>query len=348
MNNVFLNNAWYAVAWSEEIGVQPFDITICGERLLLFRTENGDAVALSGICPHRFAVLAQGERLPGDQVQCPYHGLVFGADGRCTHNPHGPVPGVVRLASYIVEERDSVVWMWVGDADAADTALLPDFSVLVETPERRVVRGRLRTSAHFELITDNLMDLSHVGYLHKDGLGNEAIANGVHDVSVSGTTIQSNRWCPDGAPSPVWSMMYNGYRDNVDHWLDMRWDAPCNMLLDVGVTPTGQPRAAGAGIFGAHILAPETATSTHYIWAASRTFSLDDTQLDQGIAAAIARAFVDEDKPMLEDIQKTMGTRSFNEMRPLIMPFDKGAVFARRMLEDLRAGRKHQAPSAVA
>jgi vanillate O-demethylase monooxygenase subunit len=346
-HHVFLNNAWYAAAWGEEIGFKPFDITICGKRLILFRKENGGVAALSGICPHRFALLGQGERLPGDQVQCPYHGLAFGADGRCVLNPHGPIPGVVRLDNYVVEERDSIVWLWFGEAQAANPALLPDYSMLVETPERRVVRGRLKTGAHFELITDNLMDLSHVGFLHRNGLGNEAIANGVHQVETAGTTIHSNRWCPDGAPTPVWSMMYGGYRGNVDHWLDMRWDAPCNMLLDVGVTPVGQPRAAGVSIFGAHILTPETATSTHYLWAASRVFGLDSAELDQGITAASEHAFVMEDKPMLEDVQRVMGARGFNEMKPLIMPFDKGAVLARRLVDDLRAGRRRQAPSAT-
>ena len=339
MPDSYLQNSWYAAAWSHEVGEAPFDITICGARLVLLRKENGDVAAISGICPHRFAPLALGQRVAGDGVQCPYHGLVFGAEGRCIGNPHGPLPNV-RLATYHAVERHSIIWIWMGQAAAADAALIPDFSIMADAPGRRVIRGRLLTNAHFELVTDNLLDLSHVGFLHKDGLGNEAIAKGVHKVTVAGTTIQSNRWCPDAPPSPVWSIMFGGYKDNVDHWLDMRWDPPSNMLLDVGVTAAGQPRETGVCIFSVHLLTPETPASTHYMWSASRSFDIASTALDANIAGAVEQAFVKEDKPMLEQVQKNMGERSFEEMRPLIMRVDEGAMRARAMLNAIRSGRQ--------
>jgi vanillate O-demethylase monooxygenase subunit len=337
----FLDNCWYAGAWSEEVADAPFGITICDRPLVLLRKEAGDVVALSGLCPHRFALLASGQRLPGDRLQCPYHGLEFGPDGRCVANPHGAVPRVVKLESYPVIERHSLIWLWLGEPDRLDATLIPDFSLL-EDPNHRTIRGRLLTQAHFELITDNLMDLTHVGFVHKDGIGSDAIQQGQHEVTQSETTLFSNRWCPDGPAAPVWSALYGNYEGPVDHWLNMRWDAPSTMWLDVGVTRAGATRADGITAWGAHILAPETETSTHYLWAACRDFALDDAALDVGIRIPIEYAFVHEDGPMVEQVQRNMRGRTFTEMRPLILPFDEGAVRARRLLDDIRSGRKTQ------
>ena len=341
----FLRNAWYAAAWSEEVQDKPFGVTICDRRIVLARARDGEPVALAGICPHRFASLDRGVLLPGDRLQCPYHGLEFALDGRCVGNPHGPAPGSARLAHYPLVERHSLLWIWMGEEDRVDEALIPDFHLL-EDRGHRTIRGRLLTRAHFELITDNLMDLSHVGYLHKGGIGSDAIKDGRHEVHQAGTTLHSNRWCPDGAAAPVWAALFGGYSKPVDHWLNMRWDAPSTMWLDVGVAPAGRPRTEGITTFGAHILTPETERSTHYLWAACRDFALDDDKLDVELKGAIEHAFVDEDKPMIEDVQRNMGGRSFAEMRPVILSVDLGAVRARQLLDELRRGRRTQLPSA--
>jgi vanillate O-demethylase monooxygenase subunit len=112
------------------------------------------------------------------------------------------------------------------------------------------------------------------------------------------------------------------------------------MWLDVGVAPAGRPRGEGITIWGAHILTPETPRSTHYLWAACRDFALDDAALDQTIRASIEHAFIDEDKPMIEDVQRNMGDRDFSDMRPVLLGVDRGAMRARRILADLRQGRR--------
>ncbi len=339
----FLRDCWYAVAWSQEVGDQLFGRTICDEKIVLLRKADGAVAAVSGVCPHRFASLDKGRRVAGDRLQCPYHGLEFDTQGNCVGNPHGPLPRI-GLTPYAVVERHSVIWLWLGDPKRADPVLIPDFSMF-DDPAYRVIRGQLNTRAHYELITDNLLDLSHVGFVHQGGLGSEAIQSGLHEVVVAGTTVHSNRWCPDGAPPPVWAMMLGDYRGNVDHWLDMRWDAPSTMLLHVGVTPTGHGRAAGVAMPGAHLLTPETETSTHYFWAAARQFALDDDAFDVGLRKSIEHAFINEDKPILEDIQANLKGARFEQMRAPTLSFDIGAMRARRILAELRAGRLTQEPS---
>ncbi|SRR6266404_2176458 len=342
---MFLTNCWYAAAWSEELGTQIQERIICEEKVVLFRKPDGTVAAVSGTCPHRFASLARGKLVEDDRLQCPYHGLQFDAAGNCVHNPHGPIPPRVRLKSYKAVERHTLVWLWWGDPVAADECLIPDFSCLSD-PRYRTFHDTIVTQANYELVTDNLMDLSHVGFLHAGGLGNDAIQKGKHEILQSGTTIDSKRWCPDGPAAPVWDALFGNYGKNVDHWLDMRWDPPASMLLDVGVTPVGHRRGDGIALLGAHILTPQTSTTTVYRWASVRDFAPESAEVDANIRTAVEYAFGSEDKPMIEDVQRNMGGRSFEELRPLLMPFDKGAILARRVLADLMAGKKHLLPTA--
>ena len=338
---MYLTNCWYAAAWSEDLsGSTPLERQICGEKLVLFRRADRSIAALAGVCPHRFASLARGKVLESGHLQCPYHGLQFDASGRCVHNPHGPLPVNARLDSFVTLERYDLIWLWWGDPAQADATLIPYFQCLVD-PRFRTIHGTMVTHGHYELVTDNLMDLSHVGFLHAGGLGGDAIAKGRHEVFQTGTTIESNRWCPNAPASPVWNALFNNYNRNVDHWLDMRWDAPASMLLDVGVAPAGSGRKGGITQWGAHILTPQNEHSTVYFWGSARDFALDSDETDRQIRTAIEFAFGQEDKPMIEDVERNMGGRTFEEMKPLLLPFDKGAVFTRRMLADLVAGKKH-------
>ena len=84
---VFLTNLWYmaGVAKSLKPGRMRREM-LCGEPVLLGRTENGRIFALRDICPHRAAPLSAGRFRNGD-VECPYHGWRFTTEGQCVHIP---------------------------------------------------------------------------------------------------------------------------------------------------------------------------------------------------------------------------------------------------------------------
>jgi vanillate O-demethylase monooxygenase subunit len=98
----------------------------------------------------------------------PYHGLRFDSGGRCVHNPHGDgtIPRAAKVNAYAVAERYGALWVWMGTADTADAALIPDLSEIGKREGWNVIHGTLKVPAHYELLTDNLLDLSHVAYLH--------------------------------------------------------------------------------------------------------------------------------------------------------------------------------------
>ena len=140
----FLTNAWYVAAFGDDIGpAKTLGRTLLGENVTLYRTDQGRLAALQTACPHRFAPLHQGQ-VHGSDLACPYHGLRFNPEGQCVHNPHGKgeIPKAARVRSYPVEERDGLVWIWMGEAERCDRTRVPEFPQLLELPPQT------RISAH--------------------------------------------------------------------------------------------------------------------------------------------------------------------------------------------------------
>ena len=162
----FLKNCWYVAAHPSEVGREPLARTILNEKLMMYRGEDGRGHALGNVCPHRFAFLSKG-KLVGDVIECPYHGLRFDTTGACVHNPHGDgtIPPHARVKSYPFVERHGLFWIWMGNVARADPEIIPDFSALVQDGFAPV-HGYLQIQANYQLLVDNLMDLTHIEFLH--------------------------------------------------------------------------------------------------------------------------------------------------------------------------------------
>lgn len=334
----FLKNAWYAAAWADEVTDNLFERKIIGDPILIYRKADGEPVAVHNACPHRLAPLHMGKKIGSDIIECAYHGLRFNSEGKCVHNPHSEkTPSKMCLRSYPVVERHDLIWIWMGEKELANAETIPDFSCHTDS-KFKTVKGVMHMAGNYELIADNLMDLTHVEYLHEGLLGSEAISRGTHKIKKEGTTIWSNRWCPDGLAPPAWDMLFKDYGKNVDHWLYMRWDAPAHMLLDVGVTPVGRPRDEGVYMYGTDILTPADEENTYYFWGASRSHDQDDPHYDEVWKQAIEVAFGKQDRPMIEAQQKmikSLGGVDIDDLQPVLLPSDIGPVQIRKALRDL-------------
>lgn len=340
----FLRNTWYPAAWDDE--VQPgamFHRTLLDEAVLLFRDSQGQAKAIGDRCPHRFAPLHLGT-LVGDSVKCRYHGLEFDGSGACVHNPHGDgtVPKAAKVKAYPLVERYSLLWIWMGDAELADSALIPDFSCM--DPEQSFVgKGYLHAKANYVLETDNIMDLSHIEFLHPGTLGGEGVKSALTSVSETGDTVWSNRQTvAEIMPEFLYNAWNIPYGTRVDRWIDVRWDAPASLLLHSGAVATGRPREEGISTPIPHLFTPETATTTHYWFA--MCFPRSMGELGQRLAEeqlqAIYQPFREEDLPILEAQQQMMGDTPFWDLKPVLLIGDAGAIRARRVLDRLIAGEQ--------
>lgn len=332
----FIRNAWYMAGWAEDVGEKCVSRMLLGEQVMMYRLAGGKAVAMMDRCPHRFAPLSKGTRV-GDVIECLYHGLRFDAQGACVMNPHGDgrIPPNAKVRTYPLVERDTILWIWMGDPARADESRIPEFRFLTDS-NYRALKGMNTVGAHYELITDNLLDLSHINFLHAAYQKNEDLLKVEHHITQEGDTLHSRRWVPDHMGPLFFRQHLKDKERHVDYWLRSRWDPPGSMSLDVGVTYTGCPEDEGLRGLGTHVITPENERSTHYFFALARNHDQANTEVDARIREWQRVAFKEQDQPMLEDVQRLMGTTDLMSLKPVILSADNLAMRARRIIARLQ------------
>lgn len=335
----FVRDLWYMAGWSEDLTTAPLARTIIGEDIVLFRGEGGKASALADMCPHRFAPLHLG-KVAGGTIQCGYHGLRFDGEGACTANPHGHVPKVAHIRSYPVVERDTILWVWMGDQDRADPSQIADFHWLCD-PNYTVTPGQTMTQPlACDLTIDNLLDLTHVQYLHEHTVGLPQDAEKETWVKREGNRIEYLLGFKRTTPPPLFNMLGATKPDDmIDSYLVMRWDPPGTIYMTGEINAAGAERGSGICLNSAQIVVPSTETSSYYFWKTFRNFSLGDSETTTNIVAGIRHAFLNEDEPMVAAVQAKMAGRDFWALRPLLLKTDSAAVQARRIMAELREGQ---------
>ena len=285
-------------------------------------------------CPHRFAPLTDG-RVIDDAIQCPYHGLRFNTAGRCVLNPHAPhtITDALRVRSYPLIERHAGAWIWMGDGEP-DEALMPDLGVTGRTDGHRHVKGTIPLAANYLLMVDNLLDLTHVPILHDGSVGNpQMMENLSSTLEREGDTVTLTRVNRGIPAAPFYQKLYPPYQDiAIDKTQRMHWMLAGNLLLEITHHQTDAPDRHRTTTFTAHLLTPETATTSHYFWMATRDFDLDSDAHDAAVQKAAIDVLTNEDGKMVEEQQKAMGTPDFLGLKPAFIPTDAASIGARRIL----------------
>src|SRR5258706_2905368 len=345
---MFLKNAWYVAAWDHEVTAdKPFGRILINEPVVLYRTKAGAVVALEGRCCHRHSPLHKG-KLVDDCIQCYYHGFTYDETGRCVRVPSQPkVPEGARVRRYPVAERYGWVWVWMGDPARADASLITDFHWL-DDPGWRAKGAVFHVKSGYELIIENLLDLTHLSFVHQSTIGNYATAEKAEqsthraerDVTVS-------RWMVD-APAPPTYVRAGGFKGNVDRWQFIQFTPPCFVRLDVGALETGRGAAqrkthafASEGAMGGGIemrnlnaITPETEKNCHYFWAQAHNFLLDRPEVTRMLFEPLKAAFT-QDVEVFENQQRWI---DLDPAAPRInVAADSGQVHGIRLLRRLIA-----------
>jgi phenylpropionate dioxygenase-like ring-hydroxylating dioxygenase large terminal subunit len=339
---MFLRNQWYTAATSAELGEKPLARTVCNEPLVLFRTGNGTVAALSDRCPHRKAPLSSGE-VVGDDIQCGYHGIRFAADGACTHVPGNALVGRnFRARSFQAREIHGLVFVWLGEA-RADPALIPDFSENVK-PGWTGVHGTLYVKAGYQLLIDNILDLTHVVFVHKTTLAGGGVAETPLEVEVDGDVVRAQRLMRDVETAPIYRAARN-LHGRIDRWQFLEFRAPIYARITLGAREAGSELPFGTPT---HVVlnsfTPETERSTHYFWSTVRSWGLDDANVSKIYKDMTDTAFA-EDARIVELQQQLID--SDGSGTPLVsLAFDRAGVAARRIIK--RKLEEEAAATAVA
>jgi phenylpropionate dioxygenase-like ring-hydroxylating dioxygenase large terminal subunit len=326
---VFLHNYWYVAARSKDVGRAPLARRVLGEDIVLYRKEDGGAAALRDRCPHRFAPLSMGE-LVGDEIRCRYHGFRFNYEGKCVAIPgETAIPPVIRVDTFPVVERHQMVWVWMGDKKAANPSAIPEWPWL-DRPDFAHFHFDYAFDVPMMPIVDNLLDLSHVHFLHRL-LGAD---NFIHD------SERMEVW-REGDGVYFSRKLRKGSRIKPGTYLDV---GGAYLLPSICLTTSMLRQEAtnevlpGPMTMVMHCLTPEDENSTRYL--PIRSWNV--LTRPQDIAALEHQSIVTigEDKAMLE-AQHRVRLRSPGASERLVRS-DEAAVDARRLFEEAAKRERDQ------
>ena len=330
---MFLRNHWYAVAWDHEIKRAPFARTVCGEALVVYRHTDGGLSAFEDCCPHRLLPLSKGF-LQGDDLVCKYHGLRFNQNGSCVWMPgQQGIHKETHICAYPVVERHRFVWVWIGDPERAHESKIPNLHWCSD-PEWIFEGSTYHIQCNYQLLVDNLMDLSHETFVHPSSIGQHEIVDAPIHVTSDDKSVTAARWMYDIDPPPFWAANLKSH-DKCDRWQVCQFSLPANVMIDVGVARagTGAPqgnRSQGVTGIVVNAMTPETETSTWYHWGMARNFQTGDRGLTFRIRDDQAAVFA-EDMDILEAQQENIRRRP--ERHLLNLKIDAGGVHARRIMD---------------
>jgi vanillate O-demethylase monooxygenase subunit len=231
-------------------------------------------------------------------------------------------------------ERYGLVFVWTGEAEAADPSSLIEIAQF-GADDWGVSRGYHHFHATYLNIIDNLIDPAHTSFVHRRTIGSAAAEDIAIGAEEQGDTVRAGRWVNDAPPVPV-VKRFAAPAGNVDRWQFYYLRAPSVSWVDFGSFDTGTDHtrecqdAAPYRVLSYAFLTPETRDRTHYFWFQLRNFQATD----QAVTAefeALYRATFDEDKTLLEAIQRTEERNP--GLQPMRIASDAGVARMRRILE---------------
>lgn len=337
----FIHNAWYVIAESSTVGRKPLARTVLGHSIVLYRTESGTAVALKNRCCHRSFPLSHG-RLEGDTLVCGYHGLRYDHTGRCIEIPmQKSVPSSVRVKAYRTAERGPFVWIWMGEASCADLEALPH-QEWMDHPDWDARWGYLHVNGSYVHLHENLLDLSHLSFLHANTFGTPEYARAPVESRIDGADIQVWRHVECHLP-PIYAQPLGWSGVKTLRSSGSQFVAP-GLHVNTGIFRNlEQPQNSEATlptVKVAQLITPETAHSTHYWTLQARNFARGDAEISEFMISQQMAAFR-EDVFAIESITALEALEAGQPFPEISLRSDKAGVLMRRRLRQLADLEQH-------
>jgi vanillate O-demethylase monooxygenase subunit len=156
---------------------------------------------------------------------------------------------------------------------------------------------------NYMLMVDNLMDLTHLGYLHAKTIGGNPSQHVEADMKTvrTPTGVKFTRWMRNSLPPPSY-VKAAGFKGRIDRLQVFEYVAPATVLQWTGATDAGSGKDPDDFEFKFrlfHGLTPETDTSCFYFWSAANGYRQDEPATTEQLFGEIAFAFR-EDAAMVE------------------------------------------------
>ena len=332
---MFLKNAWYVAGWSKEYGQKLVAQRLLNECVVLYRKQDGTPVALEDACPHRKLPLSKGS-LKNDAIECGYHGLTFDGSGKCVAAPTQPeqIPEKARVRSYPVVDRYRLLWIWMGEPELAD----PNDIVHIENFDNPnwgcTEGGTMEMECNYLWICDNLLDPSHVAWVHVSSFAGAGTDDGQLDLHRTDSGVIVSRWIYGQLPSPYYSdlVKFEGACDRLQHY-ELR--IPSIAINKSAYTPVGTGGPDKPPVDKTYInvsynfMTPVDDGLTRYFWFQHRNTDPNDESVSKFMNDGARMAF-EEDRAVLTEVHKGMRDRHTPNID---LRLDAGAKLFRKQLQ---------------
>ncbi len=334
---MYLRSAWYVAGWSREFGRELKPETFLDEQVVIYRREDGQPVALEDACPHRKLPLSKG-RLRGDAVECGYHGLTFDCTGHCVAAPTQPgrIPGRAVVKSYPVVDRYRFLWIWMGEPGDADPDLIFPIENFDNPGWGMTDGGVLDIDCNYLWVADNLLDPSHVAWVHVTSFAGAGTDDSPLTVDRTDRGVIVWRWIHGGMPSPYYAdlVKFDGECDRLQHY------EMCYPAIGLNKSVYAPAGTGGPGLepdeltyinISYNFMTPIDEDRTRYFWFQHRNTDPDDRAISKRMNDG-ARAAFEEDRDVLVSVHSGMKNRSTPNID---LGLDAGAKLFRNSLRKL-------------
>jgi vanillate monooxygenase len=329
-------NQWYCAAFGYELQQKPMARTFLGEPVVLYRTGDGRPVAFEDRCCHRSAPLSQG-KVEGDNLRCGYHGLLYNPAGKVIWAPgQDHLPPGAQVRGYPVVEKHGWVWIWMGDLALAASVPPPNYDKF-DDRNWASYSELIPIKSNYFLVVDNLLDLSHLPFLHAATIGSPEDTNPKLVWERGGDWIKGTRVARGLSPSQ--RNLLEGLDFKFDRTQIMLFEPPSQVTIDILSNEYGKEYGDPTSRMNRRIIiydaiTPETDTTCLYFWAIARDYAIDDKALTELSLKATSTAF-HEDQAMLEKQQRIIDREPDSPQIDLVG--DSGGLQARRIIERIVA-----------
>jgi phenylpropionate dioxygenase-like ring-hydroxylating dioxygenase large terminal subunit len=322
---LFLKNSWYVAAWDREVTRRPLARTFLDLPVVLYRKQDGTAVALEDRCCHRQLPLSMGTVIE-DCLRCGYHGLRFDPSGKCVEIPgQASIPPQAAVRAFPTLERFHWVWIWMGEPAKADSALIPNWWWADHSDWAFSRPDPIHVKCNYQLVADNVLDVTHLAYVHAGSIGAPSITEFPASVEREERLVRLTRWIRDRPPPPLYQQA-GQFAGSVDRWQIVEHVPPCFTVNFAGCSDA----ETKIELMALSAPTPETGRSTHYFFGFVRNFGLHDPAVEEICSESMVKVF-NEDIPVLEAQQRML------ELRPgapkVDIAVDAAPLAARRLLQ---------------
>jgi len=324
-------NCWWVAGLSSEIEHKLLGRWLLDTPVLLYRTEDGQAVAIEDRCPHRSAPLSKG-CLKGDNVQCGYHGFTFSPDGKCVSIPSKEKPPrAAKVRAFPVIEQAPFVWVYVGDPNFIDDVPKPLHLDWYSDPAFASTQGVMDVAANYMLLKENVLDLTHFGYVHAksfkitDWIDPPTCTTEGDQTSFLQTFKDSP--LPGIFATPLGLEPGTPYdRDNYGSFVSPALQiAAVDLIEPKSKTITGRFRVT-------HAATPIDNENMYYFWVVGRDFGTSEKEIEN--LKVITEVGFKEDEDIIEAVQRVKSRDPKNKkIKEVSVKTDMAGVQARRIIE---------------